>query len=656
MSTAYDDFDEYGEYDDLEPGRPSSVPIDPATRAVIYLRVSSAGQVNTDYDPEGISIPAQRVACQRKADQLGLTVVDEYVEPGRSATEMTKRVAFQQMLSRVRQDKDVGTVIVYKLSRMARNRYDDAIVMADLRKRGVALISATEAVDDTPVGQLMHGILATFNEYQSRESGADIAYKMGQKAKNGGTLGRAPIGYLNTIDRSTFREIRTVALDPERADLVKLAFELYATGEYTLADLVEEMYDRGLRTRATIRRPEGPLHESNLHQILRDRYYLGKVSYQGEEYEGRHPALIDPELFARVQEVIEARSTGGNRRRVHHHFLKGIVFCGACHERGIIQRLAIQQNVTRHGNVYLYYFCRHKQTKQCNSPHMNVTRIEDAVERHYDTLSFSEQFIADVREQITQLVADDTAATRLLKDQLAAEIARLDVREGNLLDLAADNAMPVGRIRQKLREITDQRDRIKERLAGVQDELSHGVRLVEACLQLLTRPHDLYRQCNDEQRRLLNQALFSRIYVHAERDIEVELREPFATLEQVHESYRQGRDDAPPATAAPSTATRHKKAAPASGGGLLRAQLELFAKGMDPVQGCNTPYLVEHRGFEPLTYWMQTSRATNCANAPERADSSPSGRGDSPVLLGPGRWCGRVGPWRPTTSAGSSGG
>lgn len=163
MTTAYD----YEDYDDPEPDlRPTpAAPVDPATRAVIYLRVSSAGQVNTDYDPEGISIPAQRVACRRKAEQLGLTVVDEYVEPGRSGTEMTKRIAMQQMLTRVRQDKDVGYVIVHKLSRMARNRYDDAIVIADLRKRDIALISATESIDDSPVGQLMHGILATFNEY-----------------------------------------------------------------------------------------------------------------------------------------------------------------------------------------------------------------------------------------------------------------------------------------------------------------------------------------------------------------------------------------------------------------------------------------------------------------------------------------------------------
>jgi DNA invertase Pin-like site-specific DNA recombinase len=74
---------------------------------VLYLRISTASQVQTDYNPEGISIPAQRVACQRKADQMGLTVVGEYVEPGRSATTITKRPVFQEMVARIKQDGDV---------------------------------------------------------------------------------------------------------------------------------------------------------------------------------------------------------------------------------------------------------------------------------------------------------------------------------------------------------------------------------------------------------------------------------------------------------------------------------------------------------------------------------------------------------------------
>ena len=91
-------------------------------QAVIYLRVSSTRQVERDHDQEGISIPAQREACRRKAEQLGLTIVNEYVEPGRSALEMSKRAAFQRMLTRIRDTSDIDHVIVYKLSRMARNR------------------------------------------------------------------------------------------------------------------------------------------------------------------------------------------------------------------------------------------------------------------------------------------------------------------------------------------------------------------------------------------------------------------------------------------------------------------------------------------------------------------------------------------------------
>jgi site-specific DNA recombinase len=165
--------------------------------AVLYLRVSTPSQVHTDYDPEGISIPAQRVACQRKAEQMGLTVVGEYMEPGRSATTITKRPVFQEMLARIKNERDVDYVIVYNLSRLNRNRVDDAQVLMLMRSLKVTLISAQENIDETPAGQLMHGILAAFNEYRSNSDGADIRYKMGQKAKNGGTVTRTKIGYLN---------------------------------------------------------------------------------------------------------------------------------------------------------------------------------------------------------------------------------------------------------------------------------------------------------------------------------------------------------------------------------------------------------------------------------------------------------------------------
>jgi DNA invertase Pin-like site-specific DNA recombinase len=213
----------------------------------LYLRVSTSSQVQTDYDPEGISIPAQRLVCQRKAEQMGAVVVGEYVEPGRSATTIEKRPAFQQMLDRIKHEHDADYVIVYNLSRLNRNRIDDAKVLMLMRSLKVTLVSAQENIDETPAGQLMHGILAAFNEYRSNADGADIRYKTGQKAKNGGTLTRAKIGYTNVRARIDRHEVRTVAIDEERAPLIRLAFELCATGEYTMTRLAAVLTERGLR-------------------------------------------------------------------------------------------------------------------------------------------------------------------------------------------------------------------------------------------------------------------------------------------------------------------------------------------------------------------------------------------------------------------------
>lgn len=497
------------------------------SRAVVYLRVSSKGQVNTDYDPEGISIPAQRQSCQRKAEQLGLTVVAEYVEAGISGTEMTKRVAFQQMLERIRRDKDVDYVIVYKLSRFARNRTDDAIVMADLQKRGVTLISATESIDSTPVGQLMHGILAAFNEYRSREDGADIAYKMAQKAKNGGTLGKAPIGYINTLERVEGREFRGIAVDEERAPFVKLAFELYDKGEFSMEDIADILTERGLETRATARRPAGPVSSSKISAMLRDPYYVGDIVYKGETYEGRHPAIIDRDLFVRVQQRLEASGRAGERKRVYPHYLKGSLWCGECYAvRGLVnKRMIIQRSIGKTGGEYFYFFCRGKQQGVCNSRHIPFDLVEDQVIEHYRTVQLRPEFIEWVHGQIDNALQDQAGSRRQLRDQIQGQIARLQTRVDNLIDLVADGGLAGSKAREKITEIERERAGLEARLGTVEDDLSIGAEFLKGWLELLRDPYELYRTASNDMRRELNQAIFTRIFVIDQDRAESELQE-----------------------------------------------------------------------------------------------------------------------------------
>src|SRR5690348_4108748 len=101
-----------------------AVQADGRKRAIRYLRVSTPSQVNTDYNPEGISIPAQREKVDQKADELKADIVGEYVEPGRTATSIDKRPKFQEMLARIRERQDVDYIICYHFNRIFRNSID----------------------------------------------------------------------------------------------------------------------------------------------------------------------------------------------------------------------------------------------------------------------------------------------------------------------------------------------------------------------------------------------------------------------------------------------------------------------------------------------------------------------------------------------------
>ena len=578
--------------------------------AVLYLRVSTPSQVNTDYDPEGISIPAQREACLRKAAQLGVQVVDEYIEPGRTATSMDKRPAFQTMLERIRNQRDVNYVIVYKLSRMNRNRLDDAFVLSRLRKYKTTLVSATESIDETPVGQLMHGILAAFNEYRSAEDGADIRYKMGQKAKRGGTLGRAKLGYTNVRERFEGREVRTVAIDEERAPFVTLAFELYATGKYSLERLADELTARGLQTRPG-RYPAGPVSDSKLGVMLRDRYYLGVVIYNGAEYPGRHPALVDQDLFDRVQAALDASGVSGERRRTHDHYLKGTVWCDRCHAQGRRHRLIITKATGRRGTDYFYFLCRGRQEGECDLPHLPMEHVEAAVLDYWATQRLPEDFSARVRQNLKTVLDELTTGLRVMREQLTAELAKLDKQEENLLDLAADGVEAADKIRTRLTRLKAKRQEIRGRLVTSDERMARGAEVLEVQLDLLQHPQELYRQLSDHGRRLLNQAMYEVLFVDQDREslsirvADQRYTEPVRDLMLAARTYQQFGADLPAyesklaTTGEPARETLAGLLSPLSEGG-----------------GWSKTAMVELRGFEPLTPSMRTRCATGLRYSP----------------------------------------
>ncbi|WP_341729762.1 recombinase family protein [Brooklawnia sp.] len=131
----------------------------PMLLAVSYLRVSTREQVERGGTDEGFSIPAQREANTRKAAELGARVVREFVDAGESARS-ADRDGLQEMLAFITASR-VTFCIVHKLDRLARNRADDVAIHQALLSAGVTLVSATESIDQTPSGMLVHGIMSS---------------------------------------------------------------------------------------------------------------------------------------------------------------------------------------------------------------------------------------------------------------------------------------------------------------------------------------------------------------------------------------------------------------------------------------------------------------------------------------------------------------
>ena len=251
------------------------------------------------------------------------------MDKGESA-KTADRPDLQAMLQFVRELGSISYVIVHKVDRLARSREDDVAINLAIRHAGAQLVSATENIDETPSGKLLHGIMATIAEFYSSNLALEAKKGMRQKAKLGGTPGLAPLGYLNVRQRIEGREIRTVAIDPERAPLIQWMFEAYASGAWTMSQIQEELDGRGLRIPATAKRPARPVSIQHIDKMLVNRYYLGYVKFEGVWYEGRHPALLDQATFDRVQAVRIARALAREKTQKHPHYLKGSVFCGRC--------------------------------------------------------------------------------------------------------------------------------------------------------------------------------------------------------------------------------------------------------------------------------------------------------------------------------------
>lgn len=244
-------------------------------------------------------------------------------------------------------------VVVYKLDRFSRSRYDSATYKYRLKRNGVQVISATENISNDPEGIILESVLEGMAEFYSAELSQKINRGMQESAYKHNSIGGAlPLGYKSVNKK--------LVIDEETAPIVREAFERYADGE-SVADICRIFNARGYKTSKGAR-----FGKSSFSLIFKNERYIGVYKYHDYRAEEAIPPIIDKDLWERVQaRMKKASHAPGKNKAKRVYLLSGKLFCGHCGEH---------MNGSTNTNGYAYYECYSKKNKHQDCDKRNVKK------------------------------------------------------------------------------------------------------------------------------------------------------------------------------------------------------------------------------------------------------------------------------------------
>ncbi|MCL1900318.1 MAG: recombinase family protein [Promicromonosporaceae bacterium] len=377
--------------------------------------------------------------------------------------------------------------------------------------------------------------MASISEFYSRNLSAEVTKGLRQKAITGGTINRAPLGYINIRQTdASGREVRTVDVDPARAPLIAWAFEAYATGEWSLSDLCSELELRGLTSLPTPKRPAKLIRINTLARMLHNPYYKGEVVYKGARHMGTHDPLVNDLVWAKVQDMLDAHNKAGDRTQVHDHYLKGSLYCHCG------SKMTVNMTTNRHGETYPYFVClgRHTKRNSCTAQAVLVSTVERLVEDHYATVEISPEASEALEGMIGEIFARIDATSEQEREALARQAQKLEDQQLKLLQSFYDDAITATVHKREQQRVEEHLQQIKARLEAFEMGCKDAQLRIRAYLAMATNAQDFYLCLDPAARRLCNQAFFTKIILTEDWRIEHTFEDVYDTIMQPENRLR----------------------------------------------------------------------------------------------------------------------
>lgn len=371
--------------------------------AVIYARYSSNNQTEQ-------SIEGQVHVCQEFAQKNDIIIVDSYIDRAISGT-TDNRDSFQQML-KDSNNKKWDYVLVYKLDRFARNKFESAIHRKHLKDNGVKLLSVMENIPETPEGILLESLLEGMNQYYSEELAQKVSRGLHESRMKGHCIGSVPYGYI--------KENKKLIINEEQALMLNRIYEDYSNG-YTILQISRKFAEENITNNGK------PFMPETIRHFLHRKLYTGEYEINGKQYNNIYPQIISKELYEKVKTKIDSNRYGCRKPNHDIFKLKDKIYCGCC------DRKMYPVSAKNYGNIPLrYYKCITTKKKDCFTGNIDKTFIENVIDRFLIEQFNTPKNLEEIANKIYEVQKQQLCSNNLL-NSLKRDLQKTNTSISNLL-------------------------------------------------------------------------------------------------------------------------------------------------------------------------------------------------------------------------------
>lgn len=505
-------------------------------KIAIYARYSSDNQREE-------SIEAQIRAINEFCEKNNYKVIKIYTDEAKSATS-DNRPEFQQMIK----DSNTGIfdiVVVHKLDRFSRDRYDSAFYKRELKKNNVQLVSVLENLDDSPESIILESVLEGMAEYYSANLSREVMKGMKETAYQcKHTGGIPPLGY--NVDKD-----KNYIINDLEADIVKAIFEMCYKGN-SYSEILDYLKSNGLKTKLG-----KDFSRSSLNNILRNEKYCGTYVFNktGQKIRGKRniynkseeeiiriengiPAIVSTDIFNAIQKKMDTSSQSDKaaKKSIETYMLSGKIFCGECGSR----MKGNKRFSGRNKNKYVTYDCSNRRDKKgCTAKSINRDLVEGMIIEFLEEDFFSYSNIDNLADKLIESNKKINYGVPQTINAHTYKLKQIQKKIDNIID-AISNGMFHISMKEKMDNLEKEKASYESKIANLKLKLKNNKNIdKQKIIDFLEQNKSLKKKSLDMQKHIV-QTFIKKVTVYEDHIIvetivpPVDGGEPITTVDTIH--------------------------------------------------------------------------------------------------------------------------